>query len=658
MAICEMKKLSLIVCKDDAKALTRELTRLSCVELTRSTPPEGSLAARETRFDAEKVALEREKAEIEAAILFLKRQGAPSGGLFARKAEIGFEELENEEKTASALALARKINELSASLSRLESEKAETAGKMQGLDVWRALDVPLEYAGSAKTVSLAGSFPPNADPERLSEELEKKTGTSALLLEQVHRDQAGIYVLLTCLRSEENAVVRGANALGFVRRDFRGICGTAEENFQKCALALEAADGRKKALTAEVEELFPAAGELETAFDALSTRAAEAEAAQKYLSAGPVLLVEGWIPAENEEKAAAKLAALPCCFEIRTAEEGEDPPVKLKNNKFATPFESVVSLYSLPAYGTYDPTFVMSIFYFIIFGMMLADALYGLLLTLVCFLLVKKTDLGDGVKNICKVLGICGISSMIQGILYGSWFGDMPSVVMKNMFGVEIGNIAPLFDPLKEPMTFLIVSLAAGAVHLLAAMGVKFYLLWREGKKFDAVFDVGSWYLLFAGIGLYFVFAPLGAALAAAGALMIVCTAGREEKNVFMRFIKGLLGLYDIVSYASDLLSYSRIMALGLASAVIASVVNTIATLPGPNVLGFVLMPVIIIAGSLINLVINLLGTFVHTARLQYLEFFGKFYVDGGRPFRPLSPVLRFRKLARDPAPSGKDSGK
>jgi V/A-type H+-transporting ATPase subunit I len=213
------------------------------------------------------------------------------------------------------------------------------------------------------------------------------------------------------------------------------------------------------------------------------------------------------------------------------------------------------------------------------------------------------------------------------------------------MFGVaedKVPNLASAFDMMNAPITFLVVSLAMGALHLLCGMGIKFYILWREKKRFEAIFDVGSWFVLFAGIGVYFIHDKAGLITAGVGVLMLVLTQGRAAKNPIMKLAKGVMSLYDLISYASDLLSYSRILALSLASAVIASVVNIFATMNGLSVAGVIMFIFVGLIGHLLNFAVNILGTYVHTSRLQYIEFFGKFYEGGGREFQPLTPDTKF----------------
>lgn len=239
----------------------------------------------------------------------------------------------------------------------------------------------------------------------------------------------------------------------------------------------------------------------------------------------------------------------------------------------------------------------------------------------------------------CNMFAVCGVSCIVWGVIFGSYLGDLPAQFMKNMFGIDI-KVWAAVDILNEAIVFLVLSLAMGAVHMLAGMAIRFYVLCKNGQVFSAVFDEGSWFVLFLGAGLYFIVPTAGIIVAGTGVLMLVLTQGRDKKNPIMKIVGGIGSLYSLVNYASDLLSYSRIMALGLSSAVVASVFNVLATMGGLTVPGIIMFVLVVLVGHILNLAINLLGTFVHTSRLQYVEFFGKFFEDGGRPFRPLKPDI------------------
>lgn len=257
-------------------------------------------------------------------------------------------------------------------------------------------------------------------------------------------------------------------------------------------------------------------------------------------------------------------------------------------------------------------------------------------------------------KRFLCMFGYCGISCIIFGVLFGAYFGDFPLAFLQNVMGVapqdlprlsllpsEAANVAVLFDPIQNPMAFLVLSIGVGALHLIAGMAVKAWILCRRGKILDALFDIVAYWVLFAGIGTLFFNQRVGIILLSVGGGIVFLTAGRRKKGFFGKLLGGFLGLYSLINFASDLLSYSRILALGLAAGVISQVVNLLATMSN-GFIGFILMILIFTVGHLLNLAINLLGTFVHTSRLQYIEFFGKFYEDGGTPFQPMAPSDRY----------------
>ena len=273
--------------------------------------------------------------------------------------------------------------------------------------------------------------------------------------------------------------------------------------------------------------------------------------------------------------------------------------------------------------------------------MMSADVGYGLVIVIGCLLALKFMKPGIGMSRFLKMFAISGVSCIIMGVLFGGWFGDLPKQFAENILGIN-GFDGPwyLLNPLDEPMIFFGISLALGFIHLCVGMGIKMAELIRNGKIFSAIFDIGSWYVVYAGIAVLALFKIPWVLVV--GLLMIVLTHGRDKKNPIMKFFSGLLGLYDIVNFMSDILSYSRILALGLSSAVIASVFNILATLGGRSPISIILFPLVFILGHGLNLLLSLLSSFIHSSRLQYVEFFGKFYEDGGRAFSPVRHELKY----------------
>ncbi|HKM28253.1 MAG TPA: V-type ATPase 116kDa subunit family protein, partial [Anaerovoracaceae bacterium] len=285
---------------------------------------------------------------------------------------------------------------------------------------------------------------------------------------------------------------------------------------------------------------------------------------------------------------------------------------------------------------------------------MLSDAGYGIIITIATFVIMKKFDLEGMMAKMIKMFFFCGISTIFWGAMFGGWFGDIVPVVARTFFDKEI-VIEPLwFNPLDDPTKLLIFSLLFGVVHIFLGMALSASMMIRRGHLFDAIFDVFSWYMVIAGAGLWLAGGMLfpaaktiGMYVAIAGAAILLLTGGRKKKGLG-KITGGLGQIYNVTSYVSDILSYARLLALGLATGVIAQVVNTMGTLMGGGVLGAIVLVIVFLIGHTFNLAINALGSFVHASRLQYIEFFGKFYEDGGEPFAPFKKETKYVKLIND----------
>ena len=340
-------------------------------------------------------------------------------------------------------------------------------------------------------------------------------------------------------------------------------------------------------------------------------------------------------------------------------ESGEAAPIALKNNSFAAPTESVVESYGLPGEGEVDPTSIMAVFYYFLFGLMLSDAGYGLLMIVGCAIVLKKfPKMSRSMKQMMTMFFWCGVSTFLWGILFGGFFGDAIDVVAHTFFGVpkDVAVFKPLwFAPLEKPMKLLVYSFAFGVAHLFVGLGIKGWQLLKQKRVMDFIGSVLSWFLLLTGLILMLlpsdlfasisgspiaIPAPLQSAakiLALLGAVGLLLFAAWDRKNIGLRLALGAYELYGITGWLSDVLSYSRLLALGLATGVIASVINSMASMFGGGVKGAILFIIIFLVGHALNMAINLLGAYVHTNRLQYVEFFGKFYDGGGEAYEPLT---------------------
>lgn len=651
MSVSNMKKLSLFACREDVPLLMRRLLRLRCVEIREEEPTEDSADTVRLNRQGDLSSKEAHVTEIGAALDELSRFATRPRSLIRPKERVDSERFLTDGSSQRAWDTVRNTTSIRERMTEIRNEGNHLRSACDAVRPYVSFDLPLSTTGTVSTDLILGVLPSATDLDTLGKSLYAAGAIAELLKE----DESGKYMAAYCCKSDTDKVRSLLTDYGFLPATFKGTDRTAAAEFRHLQARLSAMEKESEELTERLRALSEELPLVEVLWDLESTELVSLGEQQKMRATEKTVMLTGWVPEHREEKLCELLDRFDCAYELSEPTEEDNPPILLKNNGFAANFEWVLGMYSYPAYGKFDPTFIMSIFYFIIFGIMFADAGYGLVLTLGCFLGVKLLKPSESMERFLKMFGYCGISCIVCGILFGAYFGDLPLAIMRNMMGIpeaelpnlallgaSAANVAVLFDPLQNPMGFLVVSLGIGAVHLIAGMAVKFVLLCRDGHVLDAIFDIGAYWLLFAGLGLLFLLPSVGLWVTVGAAALIVLTHGRSEKNPVMKVLKGLLGLYDLISYVSDLLSYSRILALGLAAGVIAQVVNILGTMGGPTPVGFIALVVAFVIGHLLNIAINVLGTFVHTSRLQYIEFFNKFYEDGGVPFEPALPSEKY----------------
>jgi V/A-type H+-transporting ATPase subunit I len=383
-----------------------------------------------------------------------------------------------------------------------------------------------------------------------------------------------------------------------------------------------------------MEELLAHRQHLMAYSDFLENERDKNEAISKFARTESAFLVEGWIPApavSGLEKLLTEKTETTVLI-IRDPDPEEKVPVLLRNSGAADAFEVVTRLYSTPSRRDIDPTPLIAPFFFVFFGICLTDAGYGVILSLLALFVMRKLKLGGMGKQLIKLLFLGGISSFIFGVLMGGWFGDLI-------------KLRPLwFNPLDDPMRMLIFSFILGFIQIFFGMGVRAYQEIKAGRVLDALFDQGLWFVFLIGLVSLALpqFSAAGKWLAVGGALGLILTQGRSQKGIIKKFLSGLLSLYDVTGYLSDVLSYSRLLALGLATGVIATALNTMGGLLSGSVPGIIAMVIFLIGGHFFNLMIGSLGAYVHTSRLQYIEFFGKFFEGGGKAFEPFCNTTKF----------------
>lgn len=409
-----------------------------------------------------------------------------------------------------------------------------------------------------------------------------------------------------------------------------------------------------KQIEEQIARLYPYNEGLKCLEDALILERDTERVKSGFVRTERTFALKGWLPVQAQKKIAGVLEEYGCWYEFSPPDDEENVPVMIHTNTFSTPFEAVTEMYSLPDYRGFDPTDIFSVFYALFFGLMLSDAGYGFVLFLTCAIVLHKYALEGMTYKLFRMFEICGLATVFWGILFGSYFGDFAETWARTVFGKTI-DIKPLwFDPMEDPTRLLIFSLLFGIVHLFTAMGIDIYMKVKRGRYMDAFCDDVVWYITITGAGLWIGGGTLsdglpgiGKILAILGLVLLLLTGGRHNKGI--RKVTGGLGaVYNITGWISDILSYARLLALGLATGVIASVVNLLGAMIGTGVKGAAALILIGIFGHLFSMAINVLGAFVHSSRLQYVEFFGKFYEDGGEPFSPFHRNTRYIRLVKN----------
>ncbi|MFR0824832.1 MAG: V-type ATP synthase subunit I [Anaerotignum faecicola] len=527
-------------------------------------------------------------------------------------------------------------------------------GLIAGLKPWETLDIPLEMNETEHALVQLGAAPVKTDTVQMTADVQ--AAAPSVIVQEVSKDKQQKYYAFICLKEEKEQLLEALRPYNFSAVTLADQKGTATEAMHRYEKEIE----KNEKNIAEDEEILKKLvayrEHIEFLYDSLMMRRDRARVVGDMVSTEMVFYFDGWMPAKAQPEVEALLKEYEFYYNIEEPDpDDESVPVLLQNNSIVTPFEAVTGMYSLPGRHDIDPTAILAPFYFLFFGLMLSDAAYGLILTTLCAIILKKYKPEGTTHRMIKMFMFCGLSTFMWGALFGGWFGNFFTVAAKTFFGKEF-VIRPLwFDPLSEPMRLLVVSLILGAIHLFVGMGVQAYMDIKDGRPLDALFDIGLWYLLLIGIVLFAFGGKLGAGavgigkiMAIVGAVGILLTGGRKKKGIFGKLTGGLGSLYGITSYLSDVLSYSRLLALGLATGVVAQVFNTLGSLAGGGIAGSILLIVVFAFGTVFNIAINALGAFVHSCRLQYVEFFGKFYTGGGRPFAPFERKTKYIKILKE----------
>ena len=683
MSVLKMQRISICALKKDRKAILEKLQSLGVLEVDITVGGDGVSGDgvngdgyfRKMDTAGQRAGFERAAAAADQALDVLERYVPEKKSVFAAlegKLLIGRgQALEIEENRREILRTAKKICGLDREHAEKLAEAVRIRNSMEGLAPWMSLDVPLKDSATKRTVLFPGTMPGGTTLDSICEVIaEKAPDAAGADIRIISSEQSMVYLAVVCLEEDAQAVEDALRSAGYARPAQTWEKTPSEEREE-----LEQQENTCAAETAEIEEqireLSEHRTEIKIAADYYRVRADKYEVLGELPQSERTFVISGYIPQCEAGHVESWLSErYDCAVDIEDLKEDEEPPVILKNNPFSANMEGVVESYGLPHKGELDPTTIMSFFYVFFFGMMLSDAAYGAIVAVVCAVLVRKFPrMSPGMKKSLKLFFYCGLSTLVWGILFGGYFGNIVDIVSEKFFGTAVTVPALWFIPLNDPMKLLVFSLLFGVIHLFTGLGIKGYLCLRDGKVMDFFCDVVLWFMLLVGLILMLlpsdIFASiaqtqivfpgwlntLAGILAAAGAIGIVLMSGRDKKNPALRIALGAYDLYNITGWLSDVLSYSRLLALGLATGVIASVINQMGSMLPDNIVGVIFFIVIFLAGHTLNLAINLLGAYVHTNRLQFVEFFGKFYEGGGRPFEPFKENTKYADVKEETIP-------
>lgn len=626
-----MKHLRLLGMESEREALLKAMQDMECVEISSIDGSEEALKSGFAKPDDKALMSAQEASRAyRTALASLDRFAPEKKGMFRKRQGVSRAAFFSAESEENARTAAETINKDTRRLGEIESERTKNEALRATLAPWLTVDAPLGGADGALAVFF-GTAGLNVTDDALKALADSLDGL--LTWQQASSDRSLRYLLVMCHGSVKERALSALRDLGFSTVSFRGMTGTAKENDKALAENLAALEKERQ----EIEQRIAGLGGKREALLEASDRAAIAlrreEAKSRLVGTDNVFLLEGWLPADRCAALEKALEPFTCAIETREPTEDEYPqvPVQLKNNKLTRPLNMVTEMYSLPAYGTLDPNPLMAPFFILFYGIMMADMGYGLLMMIASVIISKKYRPKGTSGELFSLLGLCGISTFIMGALTGGFFGDFLTQLVAIVSPGTVFALPKLFDPLDDLTMILIGSMALGMVQIVTGMAISLIEKCKRKKFLDAFFEEITWWIVFIGIALLAL--GKGAAVLYVGCALVLLGPIVQGKG--WGKLTGVFGsLYNhVTGYFGDILSYTRLMALMLAGSVIAQVFNMLAAMPG-NVIAFIIISML---GNAMNFGLNLLGCYVHDLRLQCLEFFNKFYVDGGKPFRPMT---------------------
>ncbi len=635
MAIVKMSKFTLFAFQSHKEKLLDSLHQFENVQfIDLQKYQEENLQSLQKDSENEKVSyVEGEQAKVKFALDLLIKHSEKEGAiksLVKGKSTLNYEELETLAKKSNYSENYKKLKDKDNDLLEMKNEKTKINSEIEVLAPWISLDTAFNDLKSLNSsIFLMGSLP-KVFKDTFREKFESEISYSYLEVISEVKDEINLIALVHKDFEDKAIEILKLYSFNAINLKYDGIVSVEVSTFKK---RLEEISNKEERINIEIKNDCQYIEDFKIVYEYLSNKHIKALACKNFLKTESTVVIEGWVPtglSKDLEDVIKVIIKDDFYLELEEAtKEDDDVPILLKNNAILEPFESIISMYSLPKYSEIDPTPLMAPFYMLFFGMMLGDIGYGVVIFVVAALALKKFNLEEVQRKFVKFFLVLSIPTIVAGIVYGSFFGNL----------IKFNS---LINPAEDIMTLLIISIAIGAFQIYFGLGVKGYILIRDGKQMDAVYDVLTWYFALTGaflllggaqVGLSPVVIEIGKWVMITGMVTIVLTQGRENSGIGAKLGGGIYGLYGISGYIGDLVSYSRIMAIGLAGGFIASAFNMlIGMIPSP--FNIVLGAFIFVGAQTFNLLLSSLSAYVHSARLQYVEYFSKFYEGGGKAFK------------------------
>ncbi|MGI6587087.1 MAG: V-type ATP synthase subunit I [Gracilibacteraceae bacterium] len=628
MAIVKMKKATMIALQSEKNEILSSLQKFGYLQIVNlEEQMEQGFEELQPDSDNEAVGrLEAKLSQVKYSLDFLGKFNKAKKPLFAQKIQVDEskhkEYLENEEKLNEIYEDCRSID---SKFTEIKSSETKLNNIISQLNPWLSLNENLEDIGATKNTNTILGFIAGKYEEELIAAVNAEDLHAYLV--KVGAEKENSFFMVTYHKTCEEKIAQLLKQAGWTKVTFSEYSGTPKDNVERLKSEINELENIKKELVKKAEALVPEIGFLEILYDLISIEKDRRTVVKDFVKTDKTFMLQGWLPEKFTGNMTKVLDGITDKYTTSFEDPGEEDemPVLLDNPKPVKPYEMITDLYSVPNAKGIDPNIFMAPFFVVFFGMMVTDAVYGIFMSAVTGYVLYKYKPQGGMKNMMWIMFFGGISTFFWGGIFGGWLGDL--IKIKPWW----------FNPLDEPLRMLIFCLILGVVHLYTGYILQAYQSIKAGNFMDAIYDQVLWLMLLTGL-IFLALPPLavvGKYMAIIGAAGTVIFSARSEKNIFKRLISGVLALYNVSGFLGDVLSYSRLFALCLATGVIAQVFNAMGVMMGGSIIGKIIMVAFLAFAHVFNTALGVLGAYVHTSRLQYVEFFGKFYEGEGKPFNP-----------------------